>query len=217
MGGFETWLSQPTEAEKLFDAQVGKLLALRVPHGICIRLTYGHFLAKVQPLRKLVKNIDCSKRTKERIPFLIVLPNSFFPIPRQLARLKIDDVECGVDFRSKYLTPLLDGAIPKFPYLIFDVDMGISIQGKPINECNEIVQRNGRSCLTLEEGIALLTHFPSILRNGNKLVCAGHALGERCVTGFMHSPKTGLVLTGFSKTNACQALSFTSCAGRAVA
>ncbi len=217
MGGFVAWLSQPTEAEKLFDAQVERLLALRVPHGICIRLSSDHFKTKVLPLRKLVKDLDCSKRGRSKIPFLIVLPNSFFPIPRQLFRLKIYDADCGVDLRSKDLIPLLDGAIPKFPYLIFDVDTGISTQGKPINECSEIIRKDGRSCLTLEEGIALLTHFPLLLRNGNRLVCAGHALGKSYFTGFMYSSKTGLLLTGFSKTSTRQVLSFTSCAGRFIA
>lgn len=214
MGGFQSWISRPTKAEELFDAQVQKLCSLRIPQSVCIPLSHDHFQALVLPLKKTVKDIDCSKRSRGRIPFLIVLPNSFIPVKKQLIHIDLNGADLLVDSKNQIFRSLLNGQIPKYcPYVALDIDIGVLSEKSSIKKGKKSVEKNKRSLLTLEEATALLIHFPSVLSEGKTIICGGHCLGNE-TPGFKRSGNK-LILGGFSETEASADLNIASLASRA--
>ncbi len=209
MGGLDLWLARSTAGETFFDSQVANLTKRRYPQSL--HLTIGEFLSLLQPLRRRTKEIDCSN--KSRIPFLVVFPGKAIPLEKQLDRIRFDDRRCVTKLKLADLVPDLDEELPALPYLALDVERGGLTKGLAAEESVQVFRSENRLALTVEEGAALLTHAPNVLRYHN-IGCAGNSLNGCFVPGFGRCPVWGLILTVFGKERAKPDLGFASCGRR---
>lgn len=98
-------------------------------------------------------------------------------------------------------------------YLIKDIDTGIASRNVTPDDALAAIERDGRSPLTVEEGIALITHVPEAVATNGGFSLAGSRCGDRRVPALWISqgaPKLGWCWAGNPHTW----LGTASCAGR---
>ncbi|RYX99980.1 hypothetical protein EON78_02185, partial [bacterium] len=84
-------------------------------------------------------------------------------------------------------------------YLLLDIDTGKDLLNVTPNDALKIITKQGRSALTIWEGIALVTQYPEILRTNNCFSLLGSRCGDRRVTALWISerkPKLGWCWAG---------------------
>ena len=99
-----------------------------------------------------------------RVPFLIVFPHTFIPRETQLSMIT------WVGLRKSPILKLKEPIADRMtrsdkPYIALDVDPGTQLQGLSVDESIQQINIQARGGLTLDEGIALATHYPEILLN----------------------------------------------------
>lgn len=98
-------------------------------------------------------------------------------------------------------------------YLLLDVDLGWATRNDPPDRALPKLREQGRSPLTLEEGIALVTHQPEAVATNAGFSLLGSRRGDRRVTAMWisrGSPKLGWCFAGAPHTW----LGSASCGGR---
>lgn len=98
-------------------------------------------------------------------------------------------------------------------YLLSAVDPGSATLNVTPDDALELIEQEGRSPLTLEEGLAFVTHYPEVLRTENGFSMLGSRCGDRRVTALWVSarrPRLGWCWAGNPHTW----LGSASCAGR---
>ena len=101
-------------------------------------------------------------------------------------------------------------------WLITDVDAGGAFRNVTPDDALGTITREGRSPLTIDEGLALVTHFPEVLEERNAFSMLGSRCGDRRVTAMWISrgrPRLGWCWAGNPHTW----LGSASCAGRLAA
>lgn len=120
-------------------------------------------------------------------PFVLVVTGAIVPIDRLIERVALRgksgfttmDAEDIVRF-----TATAEVALPSAPvYLITDVDTGAgSLNVRPDDAFPDILAA-GRTPLTLDEGLAVVTQHPQWLRERNCFEMLGSRAGDKRVTG----------------------------------
>lgn len=149
--------------EELFDKQVRRLLDKDYPEAASMEIDI--FLSYLTPLREKILKIG--KVEDHFIPFLIVIPERFVSILKQLSLATING-KVGSNFSTLRLDTLHNVygmGTSKGPYLIFDIDNGTQSCGASAEKCYEKFKDRGRRGLTVEEGIALVTHYSETLKH----------------------------------------------------
>jgi Family of unknown function (DUF5701) len=94
----------------------------------------------------------------------------------------------------------IDGLeIPEGSYVLADVDTGRDTLNVTPDAALETILAQGRSPLTLEEGLALLIHNPEVLKTENAFSMLGSRCGDRRVTALWLSrgrPRLGWCWAG---------------------
>jgi len=145
----------------LFDQQVRTLLWQGCPDAAGMK--EEQFLRCVEPLGREISEIG--QVPDGYIPFLIVIPDRFVPLRKQMAMLRRNGGAPSVSLNPDALKNA-EGVVTKpVPYLIFDVESGAATRGAAPGECVKRFRQEGRCGLTVEEGMALVTHFPETLGN----------------------------------------------------
>ena len=70
---------------------------------------------------------------------------------------------------------------PKGPYLLVDFDAGGRYLNVTPDDALKSIEGEGRSALTVEEGIAVVTHYPEVLREQNAFSLLATRSGDRRV------------------------------------
>jgi hypothetical protein len=109
----------------------------------------------------------------------------------------------------------IDAALPPagFAYVAVGIDTGRDLLNVTPDDSLERILERGRSPLTIEEGVAVLTHFPGVLRTQNAFSLPGSRRGDRRVPALWISqgaPRLGWCWAGNPHTW----LGSASCAGR---
>ncbi|MEC0248599.1 DUF5701 family protein [Paenibacillus chitinolyticus] len=79
-------------------------------------------------------------------------------------------------------------------YLILDVDTGSETLNRTLDEALKSFAEWSRSPLTIEEGIAVITHFPDVIQKNHGFSLCGSRCGDRRVSALWISggkPKLG--------------------------
>lgn len=125
----------------------------------------GYDAASYEHLRPLLP-----KRTSAgRIPFVVVQPGAEFP-----GEVTVDGYDT---FR-----PVEGVEPPEAPYLAVDVDTGHDSLNVTPTDALAAIRAARRTPLTIDEGIALFTQFPGILKERNAYSLAGSRCGDKRVT-----------------------------------
>ncbi|MFI7089997.1 DUF5701 family protein [Streptomyces lydicus] len=188
----------PFDAGAEFDRQVRNLTARDYP--ALSGLDPERFGALLAPLRAhavaAAAGGRCAPETG-RVPFLLVVTRKLVPVEETMPRTVLHGGRLpGFIDRS-----FESGALERFvateetalpapdAYLLLDVERGEEFCGAVPHEAMATLAGRGRILLTIEEGIALLTHFPAVLVKNKCFSLGGSRCGDRRVPAIWISQK----------------------------
>lgn len=186
-----------------FERQVENLIQKGYP--ALAGLNEHEFKKHLQPLKEKADEIE--KKVEEpqpgRVPFIIVVKSDWVNVDKamQLVEQKnklgfsVMDADEMETFKPIDCIELPNG----IAYLAIDIDTGKKTLNITPNDAIKMIVHENRSPLTLEEGVALVTHYPDILMKNNGFSLPGSRRGDRRVTALWISegkPKLGWCWAG---------------------
>jgi hypothetical protein len=120
------------------------------------------------PLKQLLVNNDKDTTTDEsRIPILVVVPHTIVPLSYQLEMIResINDVQLEHLIKPEWFENAKGVSTPDRPYILLDVETGYAMKNTPPKKCVQRFRDAGRFALTVDEGVALISHFPEVLKS----------------------------------------------------
>ena len=151
------------------------------------------------------------------IPFVLVVKRELVPTERAMSLVESRGKRgfVGMDPTEPDEYAPIDGLdVPPGPaYLVGGVDTGPDTLNVTPDDALEQIRAAGRSPLTIDEGVALVTHFPEVLVERNAFSILGSRRGDRRVPALWVSrgaPRLGWCWAGNPHTW----LGSASCAGR---
>ncbi len=193
-----------TNAGADFDRQVRTLTDLGYP--AMAGLAPEGFAALVAPLRAEAVAHGAADGPQPydpedgRVPFLLVVPRNLAPIEETMPRTVLHGGN-RPGFVDRSFEP---GALERFvatretglphgrdagAYLLFGIERGEEFCGAVPHEAMDTIAGRGRTLLTIEEGIALITLFPRILVKNKCFSLGGSRSGDRRVPALWISGK----------------------------
>lgn len=204
------------EPHEEFDRQVATLVAKGYP-ALAGR-SAEEFRQLLAPLRERLPAPAAAGDA--RLPFLLVVGSELVPPEKAVPLIELGGrrgfTEMPADDLRRFRT--VDGVgRPAGPvYLVVDVDTGADTLNVTPDDALPTIVGHGRSPLTIDEGIALATHHPEVLRTRNCFSLLGSRCGDRRVTAVWvskGSPRLGWCWAGNPHTW----LGSASCGARAAA
>lgn len=177
-----TTTSPRTPAAEEFDRQSQTLVDAGYP--ALAGLDETGFRALLEPLREASRAAVSSAPT--RIPFAIVVSSALVSADRALPALHWKSTTGWTELTADELAtfrPTEGVAVPEAPvYLVTDVDTGQETLGVRARDALPAILGEGRTPLTIDEGVSLLALFPGILRERNAFFLPGSRCGDKRVT-----------------------------------
>ncbi|NIH78544.1 hypothetical protein FHX46_001074 [Amycolatopsis viridis] len=186
-----------TDPTAEFDRQVGTLLARGYP--ALAGLDEDAFTGLVEPLRAQARGGEPGPEA-ERVPFLLVVTRKIAPIEETMPRTTLHGGRLPGFVDHSFEAGSLEWfvATPELPapeaYLLFDVERGEEFCGVVPKDAMRVVADRGRTLLTIDEGVALITQFPQVLVKNKCFSLGGSRCGDRRVPAIWISkraPKLG--------------------------
>ncbi len=184
-----------------FDRQVATLVDKG--HPDLTGLAEADFVALLSPLREAVA--DLAPGGADMIPFVLVVTG----VAREQAFAQVDlrgktgFTTMEPDDLARFV-PTADVEVPAArAYVLADIDTGQDYLDVPPDDAMPKILAAGRLPLTLDEGIALVTHNPDLLTSGNRFSMLGSRCGDRRVTAIWVSqrrPRLGWCWAGAPHT-----------------
>lgn len=177
-----TTTSPRTPAAEEFDRQSQTLVDAGYP--ALAGLDETGFRALLEPLREASRAAAPSAPT--RIPFAIVVSSALVSADRALPALHWKSTTGWTELTADELAtfrPTEGVAVPEAPvYLVTDIDTGQETLGVRARDALPAILGEGRTPLTIDEGVSLLALFPGILRERNAFFLPGSRCGDKRVT-----------------------------------
>jgi Family of unknown function (DUF5701) len=196
-------------ASEELDRQVWTLVRLGYPK--LGGLSEAAFVELLTPLRSRLAELPEAAADAD-VPFVLVLDPRLAP-PEACMPL-VDGVVDMNPTGPAVFEPIDAARPPDGPaYLVVAVDCGRETLNVTPDDALPRVTAQGRSPLTIQEGIAVLTHVPGVLRSLNAFSLLGSRSGDRRVPALWTSkgrPRLGWCWAGNPHTW----LGSASCAGR---
>ena len=153
--------------EELFAQQVKRILdnKFHMPSGLGETDFLNNYIMPLQQL--LAENVKDTRKEESHIPLLIVIPNAIVPLSYQLERIResINDIQLGHIIKPQWFENAKGVSTPDEPYLLLDVETGYAMRNTTPKKCRKTFNDQGRFALTVDEGIALIFHFPEVLKS----------------------------------------------------
>ena len=132
-------------------------------------LSESHFINDhLMPLKQLIDDDNMNwVQDETRLPILIVVPETVVPLGYKLDRVResIHDPPLDYIIKPEWFENAEDVSTPDQPYLLIDIDTGYALRNATPRKCIERFKNEERNALTLDEGVALITHFPEVLKS----------------------------------------------------
>ncbi|TPQ17773.1 DUF5701 family protein [Streptomyces sporangiiformans] len=191
----------PFDPAAEFDRQVRTLTELGYPK--LSGLAPERFAALLEPLRATALTAVAGEAAGEydpesgRVPFVLVVTRELAPIEETMSRTTLHGGKLP-GFVDRSFEP---GALERFvatpearhpgrhAYLILEVERGEEFCGSVPLDAMATIAGRGRSLLTIEEGVALITHFPQVLVKNKCFSLGGSRSGDRRVPAIWISQK----------------------------
>lgn len=168
-----------------FDRQIENLVLKGYPK--IAGITEQNFRQLFSPLKNCLETLsqDTLDLENGHLPFVIVVKNELVSTNQAMSLTRKNN-QRGIT-KLYPLEPLdfktvQDVMIPSSQvYLLLDIDRGKStLNQKPSHALNEIIS-NHRSPLTIDEGVAIITHYPEFLMKNNcfSLLASRHEPDQR--------------------------------------
>ena len=185
-----------------FDRQVATLVDKGYPD--LTGRAVADFVARLTPLREAVADMP-PPGADDRIPFVLVVTG----LAREQAFARVDlrgrtgFTTMEPDDLARFV-PVAEAEAPAgTAYLLADIDTGPDTLDVPPDDAMPKILAAGRLPLTLDEGIALVTHNPGLLTSGSRFSMLGSRCGDRRVTAIWVSqrrPRLGWCWAGAPHT-----------------
>ncbi|GGZ27112.1 DUF5701 family protein [Streptomyces poonensis] len=193
----------PFDAGSEFDRQVRNLIER--DHPAATGPDAAQYAALLAPLRDVVTSTATHTPYDPeagRVPFLLVVTRQVAPIEQTMPRTTLHGKD-KPGFVDRSFEP---GALERFvatpstalpdqrAYLVLGVERGEEFCGAVPRDAMDVIADRGRTLLTIEEGIALITHFPQILVKNKCFSLGGSRSGDRRVPAIwisQNAPKLG--------------------------
>ncbi|MEJ2232727.1 MAG: DUF5701 family protein, partial [Syntrophobacterales bacterium] len=152
---------------EIFSQQINTIIERKfhVPTG----LSESDFIKRhIMPLKQLlVENDKNTEIDESRISILVVVPHTIVPLSYQLERIRerINDRPLAHIIQPEWFENAKGVSTPDKPYLLLDVESGSAMKNTTPKKCVQTFRDAGRFALTVDEGIALISHFPEILES----------------------------------------------------
>ena len=182
------------------DIQIDRLVGLGYP--ALAGLDETAFRDVVEPLRGHVATLPSEDLRDGRTSLVLVVtrelvrPEDTVPLLHLAGSAKpgrVDRNHAGGDLATYH--PLPELAVPHAPaYLLVDVDRGDEFCGVPPEAALPVIRERGRTPLTIDEGIAVVTHAPEMLEKNKCFMLSGSRRHDRRVPAMWISeraPKLG--------------------------
>lgn len=189
-------MAQTVEEE--FDRQLETLISKDYP-GLA-GMSTERFTSYVEQLRGLLPAASAS--TEEAIPFVIVIKSDLVPTGPAVRRFLVRDRAGWTDMDDEIgsYKPIDGVDVPGPPaYLMVDVDTGRATLNVGPRDALPLITAAGRTPLTIDEGVALVTHYPDILKARNCFQALGSRADNKRVPSFWISkgaPRLGWCWAG---------------------
>lgn len=187
--------TEDTAKEKEFERQVATLLAKGYPKAA--GKSDEEFIKLLAPLKEKIKtakhaDIDL---VNGHLPFVIVVTSDLVPTHTAMSHV-VREGKMGftklyphepTDFTTIDSVPIP----PDNVYLLMDIDRGRDTLNIRPEEALRTIQRDGRSPLTIDEGVAIVTQFPDFLMKNNcfSLLASRHAGDQRVPAIWINAAK----------------------------
>ncbi|GHH51584.1 DUF5701 family protein [Streptomyces candidus] len=175
------------DADTEFDRQVQTLLSKG--YSTLADQSGLRFRELLEPLRKpvLERASTMTAPTEDRVPFVLVVTRALVPIEESVPLTTLAGKQKPGVIERYYKPGELDQFVAlkslslpdEAVYVVFDVDRGEEFCGVVPLDAMAAVAARHRTGLTMEEGIALLTHFPASLAKNKCYSLSGTRLGEK--------------------------------------
>ncbi len=197
-----------------FDRQVETLVTKGYPRRA--GMTDEAFRLRLQPLSAYV-SAAAAPTADARVPFVIVVGSAAVPTGDAITEIdwrgRRGFTRMDVDELARF-RPIEGVDVPDpMAHLAVDIDTGRETLSLPPDDAMKWIVAAGRSPITIDEGVAVLTHYPDLLKTRNCFSMLGSRCGDRRVTAFWLSagtPRLGWCWAGAPHTW----LGSASCAAR---
>jgi hypothetical protein len=152
-----------------FERQVERLVELDFPAAA--GLSEGEFVALVAPLETRLDDVPPASGGTN-LSLVIVMTRALVPAEVAMSRIVNHAGRSGVVNMTPVgpadFAPRAGTVLPESPvYLLVDVDTGADTLNVTPQDALPRIESVGRLPLTIDEGVALLTQFPDVLRSHN--------------------------------------------------
>ena len=192
-----------TKLRKEFDRQVENLIRKGYPKVIGV--TAEEFTKHLKPLKEGIGELAIQESEAEggRIPFVIVIKSDWVAADLAMPLIDLGGTKGFIGMypvQPNSFEPIEGLQIPDgMAYLLVDIDTGKGTLNITPNDALKMIEKENRFPLTIDEGVALVTHHPEILRNNNCFSLLGSRRGDRRVTALWISkgkPRLGWCWAG---------------------
>lgn len=204
--------------QKEFEKQINNLLNKNYPE--LAGMSREEFLNRIEPLRSEVEKLEEKEIDIEngKIPFVIVIKSGKISIEKMMSLVEFhgkNGVVSMTPSEPESFKPIEEVQIPgKFAYLLIDIDRGKETLNIAPQDAFEMIKKEGRSPLTIDEGIAIITQYPEFLIKNNCFSLLASRASDKRVPAIWISgekaPKLGWCWNGNPHTW----LGSASCGGR---
>ena len=182
-----------------FQEQVDRLVELGYP-GLA-GMKDEDLRERIEPLRAAAERLDAAagEQRPGRAAYVVVVtrelvdPYATVPLLRLGGKAGVVDRNHAAGDLATY-DPLPELGVRGAAYLLVDVDRGEEFCGVPPEEALPVIRERGRTPLTIDEGIAVVTHVPWLLEKNKCFMLSGSRRHDRRVPALWISqgaPKLG--------------------------
>lgn len=154
-----------------FDRQLENLIQKGYPKAAGVETE--EFIKHIEPLKKRIKKLALPEIDlgKGRLPFVIVIKSDWVPAEKAMALVKRQGKGGYTKMyprEPKDLQTIAGVSIPNgMAYLLVDINRGKDNINMPPDEALGMIEKKNRSPLTIDEGVAIVTHYPEFLMKNN--------------------------------------------------
>lgn len=154
-----------------YEAELDRQLAsIQERYGDLAGVDHDRLMSSVERLRGLLPDVTASEPDEENLPFVVVVRSTLVPTVAAVERIEVRGKAGWTDMADE-----LDGYRPidgvEVPdadaYLLVDVSTGPETLNVTPADALPRIRSAGRTPLTIDEGVALLTQHPDVLTTRN--------------------------------------------------
>ena len=194
-------MTNTEQLEAEFDRQVANMVSKGyLTH---LKLTEAEFKAQIMPLKAKAASLEIPcVPAGVYLPFVLVVPHTLVPSEAAMEVVNREGKNGIIALTPRVPTDFRPTELVKIPenvYLIVNIDRGAKTINVAPDDALKMLVRLGRSPLTIDEGLAIITHYPEYLEKNNCFSLLASRAGDKRVPAIWLSenqPKLGWCWAG---------------------